>query len=69
MEVEKVSIGENIKKLREGKNMTQEELANLVNVNQSMICQIERGTKIPNMLLAIPISEALGCSIGELYGE
>lgn len=64
-----MSIAENIKKLREQNNMTQEALADKVRVARPMITQIERGTKIPSMLLAISIADALDCTIGELYGR
>lgn len=58
-----MSVGENMKRLRLGCDMTQKNLAELVGVDQSMICQIERGTKIPTILLAKTIAEALNCSI------
>lgn len=58
-----MNVGENIKQLRLQCNMTQEKLAELVGVNQAMICQIERGTKIPTILLAKSIADALACSV------
>lgn len=64
-----MSISENIKNLREKKNLSQEQLAQSVSVSRPMISQIERGTKIPSMVLAISLAEALDCSIGELYGQ
>lgn len=44
-EVEKVSIGENLKRMRLKCGMTQTELARKVNVDNSLICQFERGQK------------------------
>lgn len=61
-----MSIGENIKKHRVEARMTQGRLAELVNVKSSMICQIERGTKIPSMLLGKEIANVLGCSMESL---
>lgn len=58
-----MSIGTNIKALRVERGMTQKELAEQVNVDQSMICQIERGTKMPTVPLAKQIADALGCNI------
>ncbi|MBO5990948.1 MAG: helix-turn-helix transcriptional regulator [Lentisphaeria bacterium] len=49
--------------------MTQKELAEKVNVDQSMICQIERGTKTPSLPLSVEIAEALGCDIHDLFKE
>lgn len=65
----KISIGENVKKLRESNNLKQSELADMVGVTRTMITQIERGTKVPSMLLGKDIAIALKCSILELYAD
>ena len=44
--VEKMSIGENIRKIREKKGIIQSELAKKVEVSQSMIVQAESGAKV-----------------------
>ena len=49
--------------------MTQEELANRVSVAQSMIAQIERGSKMPTLTLACDIASALGCQITDLISK
>ena len=64
--VEKVSIGSNIKARRVALDMTQKELAERVNVDQSMICQIERGTKAPSLPLSKEIADALECQLDDL---
>ncbi len=64
-----MSIGANLKRLRTDKGMSQVELAGAVNVTQSMIAQIERGTKALTMELGREISETLGVSINELLEE
>ena len=64
--VEKVSIGANIKARRVALDMTQKELAERVNVDQSMICQIERGTKAPSLPLSKEIADALECQLDDL---
>lgn len=61
-----MSVGENIKNIRLQAGMTQKELAEKVLVDQSMICQIERGSKVPTMLLGQEIAKALGCELTEL---
>lgn len=63
-----MSIGENIKALRANRNMSQAELSEAINVSQSMLCQIERGTKVPSLPLSKEISDALGCHIEDLLG-
>ena len=64
-----MSVGTNLKRLRMEKGMSQEELANAVHVSQSMIAQIERGTKGLVIELAKEILEVLGASIEEIWGE
>lgn len=63
-----MSIGENIRHIREGRGIAQVELAGQVGVTQSMLCQIERGTKACSMQLGEDIARALGCTVMELYG-
>ncbi|MEE0733309.1 MAG: helix-turn-helix transcriptional regulator [Acutalibacteraceae bacterium] len=64
-----MSVGANIKAQRMANNMTQKELAEKVHVEQSMICQIERGTKVPTLPLSMDIAAALGCDISDLAKE
>ena len=61
-----MNIGMNIKANREEAGMQQVDLAAKVGVSQSMICQIERGTKACTMQLGVEIAEALGCKISDL---
>lgn len=61
-----MSIGANVRRLRKEKGISQTELAEAVHVTQSMIAQIERGTKALTMELGMEISEALGVSINAL---
>ena len=63
-----MSIGENIRNIREGRGIAQVELAGQVGVTQSMLCQIERGTKACSMQMGADIARALGCTVMELYG-
>lgn len=64
-----MSIGSNLKRLRTDREMSQAELAEMVNVTQSMIAQIERGTKALSLELGREISEVLGISINELLKD
>lgn len=61
-----MSVGTNIKRLREAREMTQEELAEAVNVSRVMIAQIERDSRCPSMVLGNTIARTLGCSMEEL---
>ena len=60
-----MSIGENIKKIREGRGIKQSELAERVGVTQSMMSQIERGSKVPSMPLGADIARELECSMDD----
>lgn len=62
-----MSIGENIKSRRKALNMQQVDLAKAVGVSQAMVCQIERGTKVPSMPLGAEIAACLGCRIDDLF--
>ena len=48
------------------KGMTQAELAEKINVTQSMLCQIERGTKAPSWPLGTEIAVELNCALNAL---
>lgn len=64
-----MSIGECIKAKRIESGYSQDSLAKLVGIGQPMMAQIERGTKIPNMLLGRSIAQVLECKVEDLYGE
>lgn len=59
-------VGLNIKKFRVSAGLTQLQLAKKVGVSEPMICQIERGTKMPTVILAKEIADALNVDINEL---
>lgn len=61
-----MSVGENIARMRENKGITQMELAEAIGVTQSMIGQIERGTKLPSVILANVIAKELGGDIRDI---
>ena len=64
--MKKLDVGGNIRKIREARRMTQQELADSVGVSKPMICRVERGTKNITVQLAVQISEVLGCELEEL---
>lgn len=60
-----MNISASIKAKRLECGLTQKELADKVGVDQSMICQIERGTKSPTLALSVEIAAALDCDVCE----
>lgn len=61
-----MSVGANLRQLREAVHMTQTELAQRVNVSVPMICQIERGSKTMSISLGAEIAAVLGCELSDL---
>ena len=61
-----MSIGANIRRIREEMGLSQVELAEKIHVTQSMLCQIERGTRAPSLPLSTELAAALGCTLNDL---
>lgn len=64
-----MSIGENIKRIREEKKMSQDSLAKKLGVSQSYIAKIENGLKIPSMTAGNAIARELGCTSNDLLKD
>lgn len=62
-------IGKNLKKLREDKNMTQQELANFLNTTQSTISAYESGKTTLLTAFALQIVEKYNISLDWLCGR
>jgi len=63
-------IGERVQKKRIKHKMTQEQLAEAVNLSSGYISEIETGRKQAGLIVLIKISEILSCSMDELlFGE
>ena len=56
----------NIKKIREKKDITQQELATVLGVGQSTVAMWETGKSLPRVETLKAIAKALGCTIDEL---
>jgi transcriptional regulator with XRE-family HTH domain len=64
------TLAENLKSLREKNRWSQQHLANLVNISQSRISEIENGRVVsPRISRLQNLATALGVSQGELCGE
>ena len=60
------AVGQRIKDAREAKNLTQEELAVLVNLSSTHVSVIERGLKVTKLDTFVAIANALDVSADEL---
>lgn len=63
-----MSLGERIRDRRMELGISQRELAERLDVEQPMVCYIERDTKYPTLLLGWKIAKALGCTVEYLLG-
>lgn len=61
-------IGDIIRSLRNGQNLSQEKLARKIGVNKSTITLYENGTRMPSIRKLIALSKALGVTTDYLLG-
>ncbi len=64
-----ISVGETIRRIRLSKNISQEELALLADVDRSYVGQIERGDSNVAMLTLSRLARALDISLSKLLKE
>ncbi len=62
----KMKIGETIRKYRKEREMTQEQLAQLLGITASAVNKWEKGNACPDIALLAPIARALGISLDML---
>ena len=63
-----ILIGENIKRLRKEKKITQENLAEIFNVTPAAVSKWENDETYPDITLLFPLSHFFGVTIDELMG-
>ncbi len=59
-------LSENLKKKREGKNLSQEKLAKSVGISQQAYSFFEKGLKIPSLSVAVLLAKELDTTVDEL---
>ena len=64
-----LQFGKILRKLREGRHMTQEEFAGLCGISRAYYGRIERGEHSATLELCQRISEATGLSFSELFAD
>lgn len=55
-----------VKLQRESIGWSQQELARKCKVHPTYICQIEKGNRLPNLLNALKLAQALGLAVDDL---
>lgn len=63
----KESLGINIKKYRKLNNITQEKLAEIIDIEINSVSAIERGKYFPSPENLVKISQALNVSLSDLF--
>lgn len=63
-----VSIGENIKRLRKLKGITQEELSDVLHISYQAISKWENGLAQPDISILPTVANYFGVTIDELFG-
>ena len=64
-----MSFGDNIKKIRQDFNLTQEELAKKIDTSRSNIANYENNKNMPSIDILSKLSEILDCSVDFLLGK
>ena len=62
-------FGKNVRKKRELKTLSQEDLADLSGLHRTYISSVERGQRNVSLINIIKITKALECEIGELFNK
>lgn len=64
----RMNVGKNIAKFRKEKELTQEELAQKINISAKAISSYENNRNLPNIEMLISLSQELGVSINDILG-
>lgn len=60
-------LGRKIQRIRKKKELTQEQLAEKVNVSTTFIGYVETGYRIPNLKMIYKIARALGVKVKDIF--
>ena len=63
-----IKISENIKRLRKNKDVTQEQIAEMLGVSVTAVSKWERGETYPDITMLFPLARYFGVSLDELMG-
>lgn len=62
-----MELGSKIKKLRQNRGMTQEQVAQMLHVSNQTVSKWETGTACPDLSLIVPIARIFGVTTDELF--
>lgn len=67
MKEDAIKLGENLKKIRIIKNITQVEIATILGVDRSFVSNIENGKNNPTLSTIANLAKALNVPVDELF--
>ena len=67
--MDKLTMGDRIKEIRKKRGLTQEQLAEKLDISVEYVSQIERGLKMPSMQMFIKLVEVLNVSADYLLRD
>ena len=68
-EVWSMALNDNIKKFREEKNLTQQQLADKLYVSRQTVCRWENGSRCPDLIMAKKLALELEVTMDELISD
>lgn len=64
--MDQIKIGKFIAQMRKEKGLTQQQLADILNISNKTVSKWERGNGMPEVSLMLPLCKALGINVNEL---
>ena len=64
-----MALSDNIKKLREEQNLTQQQLADKLYVSRQTVCRWENGSRCPDLITAKKLALELNVSMDDLISD
>ncbi len=64
-----MSLGENIRHIRENRGLSQSELAEKIGLQKQNVSAFERGIKVPTVEKLVAIADTLRCTTDNLLGR
>ena len=65
--LDRAVTGEKLRKLREERKLTQQEVADAIGVTAMAICQYEAGTRVPSDQVKVALSEYCGRTVENIF--
>lgn len=62
-----MTFGENLKRLRLLNNLTQDEVAEALQISRQSISKWERDETLPGIVFIVPLTKILKCNIDDLF--